>query len=331
MWKIPRYQFAKESEPALINFIKVAKEQATNRNCDLEKATLWQTILPLVEECKNANETQPKSPPVINLCSDEDTEIAPPPQVEPKTCDQKALNDIVCTIKDNVEIENDLPDNVTEYLAKCATTDLAKIFQMLEDSLTSDGIFYLGVSLQNISGDPVRLFCHHLLMPLTKKTCCDKIVNLLEQFSSKYPIIINEECLALVPSLEQHETNIFLQYVKNVNFQTALARDFILSVETLTKNYIIIIDSLLNSQVEYEVLNKLVQLLSNSCEDHQDDKNFGKLLMHTIDVLGPNLVHVEQALKSIIAGHKSALKTKLEMAFKTSYEDSLLFSQSFRD
>ncbi|XP_044264963.1 uncharacterized protein LOC123011545 [Tribolium madens] len=344
MWNIPRYKFSKESEPSLINFIKVAREQVTqNRNCDLKNYVLWKTKLPLDPhlkpkvECDNENTTQ-QDPPTINLCSDEEMEeTVSLPLSESKiveTSNKSTLNDIAYTIQDNVETENDLPENVREYLTKCTNTALEMIFQILDENLTSEGIYYLGVSIQNtISRNLIRLFCHHLLIPLIKKTYCDKIVNLLEQFSLKYPTILNEECLILVQSLEQHESEICLQYMKKLNviFQTVLVRDFIFSIETLTKNYIILIDNLLNNQVEYEALSKLVQLLSNSCEDHHNDKPFGKLLMHTIDVLGPNLVRVEQALKHIIAGHKSIWKTKLEKAFKTSYEDSLLFSQSFRD
>lgn len=114
-------------------------------------------------------------------------------------------------------------------------------------------------------------------------------------------------------------------------FQLLVSRDFILSTEKLDTNDIMLIDNLLNNQVEYEALNKLVKLLSNISEDCISDKNFGKLLMHTIDALGPNLIQVEQPIKHIISGHKSVWKTKLEKAFKTCYEDSLLFSQSFRE
>jgi hypothetical protein len=87
----------------------------------------------------------------------------------------------------------------------------------------------------------------------------------------------------------------------------------------------------LNNQVEYEALNKLVEMLSNIAEDHSRDKSFGKLLMNTVEVLGPNLIRLEQPLKHIIAGHKSIWKSKLEKTFDTCFEDSMMFSQSFRD
>jgi hypothetical protein len=156
---------------------------------------------------------------------------------------------------------------------------------------------------------------------------------LLDQFSSSYATILNEEFVSIMTKLKEEETKMCLQYLKklNPNFQSALVRDFILTVKTLNDNNLIIIESLLNNQVEYEALNKLVEMLSNIAEDHSRDKSFGKLLMNTVEVLGPNLIRLEQPLKHIIAGHKSIWKSKLEKTFDTCFEDSMMFSQSFRD
>ena len=92
-----------------------------------------------------------------------------------------------------------------------------------------------------------------------------------------------------------------------------------------------IVGTLLNHEVEYEALNKFVEMLSTIAEDRDKDKNFGKLLMKVVEVLGPNIVHVEKPLRHIISGHKSVWKSKLQKTFSSCYEDSQLFSQSFRD
>lgn len=93
--------------------------------------------------------------------------------------------------------------------------------------------------------------------------------------------------------------------------------------------YLTLIDQLLSSQVEYEALNKLVELLSNAAERLEKDAVFGKLTMHVIENLGSNLYLVEKPLKHIIAIHTSIWKAKLEKTFKNCFEDTMLFSQSF--
>lgn len=88
---------------------------------------------------------------------------------------------------------------------------------------------------------------------------------------------------------------------------------------------------LINNQIDHETHKKLIEMLSNISEKHSRDKNFGKLLIQLIDALGTNLIHFEQQLKRIIAGHQSIWKSKMEKIMQKNYEDSMLFSQSFRD
>jgi hypothetical protein len=338
---VPRYTFSKEVEPELVNFLKVAEKQKSNKKCNLRSHEVWSKLLALdpnliqkLKECENVNTI-----PTIDLCSQEETEVPAPPENEnveviSQASDKFAISDVAFGIKENLETQNDLSKIAKDNLSKYVSTELEELFDMLNQTLSSEEIFYLGNSLQSIvSNVLINIFCHHLLIPRIKKEYCDKILMLLDQFSSSYATILNEEFVSIMTKLKEEETKMCLQYLKklNPNFQSALVRDFILTVKTLNDNNLIIIESLLNNQVEYEALNKLVEMLSNIAEDHSRDKSFGKLLMNTVEVLGPNLIRLEQPLKHIIAGHKSIWKSKLEKTFDTCFEDSMMFSQSFRD
>ncbi|CAH1364629.1 unnamed protein product [Tenebrio molitor] len=338
---VPRYTFSKEVEPELVNFLKVAEKQKSNKKCKLRSHEVWSKLLALdpnliqkLKECENVNTI-----PTIDLCSQEETEVPARPENEnveviSQASDKFAISDVAFGIKENLETQNDLSKIAKDNLSKYVSTELEELFDMLNQTLSSEEIFYLGNSLQSIvSNVLINIFCHHLLIPRIKKEYCDKILMLLDQFSSSYATILNEEFVSIMTKLKEEETKMCLQYLKklNPNFQSALVRDFILAVKTLNDNHLIIIQSLLNNQVEYEALNKLVEMLSNIAEDHSRDKSFGKLLMNTVEVLGPNLIRLEQPLKHIIAGHKSIWKSKLEKTFDTCFEDSMMFSQSFRD
>ena len=45
---LPRYKFSKEAEPQLLQFLKIATEQKSHKNCNLESYEVWKKLLPLV-------------------------------------------------------------------------------------------------------------------------------------------------------------------------------------------------------------------------------------------------------------------------------------------
>lgn len=100
--------------------------------------------------------------------------------------------------------------------------------------------------------------------------------------------------------------------------------------DNLCENYIIVIDSLLNSEVEFNTLNKLIELMSKQVNDFLKDKLFGKLLLNVLQYLGKNILLVENPLKHIIVKHSSIWKIKIQKLFKTSLEENMILSQSFR-
>jgi hypothetical protein len=49
---VPRYTFSKEVEPELVNFLKVAEKQKSNKKCNLRSHEVWSKLLPLVRFLK---------------------------------------------------------------------------------------------------------------------------------------------------------------------------------------------------------------------------------------------------------------------------------------
>lgn len=107
--------------------------------------------------------------------------------------------------------------------------------------------------------------------------------------------------------------------------------DYILSIDILEDKSLIILTEFLNSETEYETLNRLVRMMLSAADDYCTDKMFGKLLLNTIEYLGTNLMLLEQPLKQIIASHKSIWKAKLDKTFDHCLDDSMMFTQSFRE
>ncbi|KAJ3649118.1 hypothetical protein Zmor_020878 [Zophobas morio] len=344
---LPRYKFSKEAEPQLLQFLKIATEQKSHKNCNLESYEVWKKLLPLDPTLiKQVNEFQTPPVAIIDLCSDEepqpqDVDVPDVPlqsenegEINLSVSSESSISDIVLVIKENLQTQNDVSDTAKEYIGKCCSNDLDLLFKLLDQTLTNEEVYYFGVALQGIITNLLVIpLCHHLLMPKIRKEFCDKLLILLEQFSQNYSSVLEEECLVVLKTLSQDEIAIFLEYMKKLNsrFQATLVRNFILAVEKLDENCLVIVGTLLNHEVEYEALNKFVEMLSTIAEDRDKDKNFGKLLMKVVEVLGPNIVHVEKPLRHIISGHKSVWKSKLQKTFSSCYEDSQLFSQSFRD
>lgn len=85
---------------------------------------------------------------------------------------------------------------------------------------------------------------------------------------------------------------------------------------------------MLNSKIDQATLNKLLNILSNTGAEYIKDKNFGKLLLSLLEVLGQNATNYEQALKHIITEHKSVFKPKLQPAYENIFLESQIFTQT---
>lgn len=90
-------------------------------------------------------------------------------EVIPQASDKFAISDVAFGIKENLETQNDLSKIAKDNLSKYVSTELEELFDMLNQTLSSEEIFYLGNSLQSIvSNVLINIFCHHLLIPRVK-------------------------------------------------------------------------------------------------------------------------------------------------------------------
>lgn len=86
-------------------------------------------------------------------------------------------------------------------------------------------------------------------------------------------------------------------------------------------------EALLSSQVDVDVLTKLIEIMANAASEFCSDNAYGKLLFKVVNSFDRHSPGLEQPLKRILGTHKSIWKIKVEKIVFSWFNDSL--TQSF--
>ncbi|KAJ8926995.1 hypothetical protein NQ314_020556 [Rhamnusium bicolor] len=339
-----RYEFSEENRRYLLHFLKVANEQKSNNHCNINEYKTFKTLFPLDNKFENdLDDYISKQNTIIDITeSDEDSvenvfeqllQQNLPLDENLEKCEQNLsqsiIDDITYSIKENLETQKCLSSSVLCHLEDSNVNQDA-IFSLLSEQLNFEEVLNFGISLKSIpvgSNLLVSYYFRYLLIKKLTLDYSDQLQEVLNEFSVKYSDILLEELTKTLLSTES-QSKVFLQFVTGLNtdFKTKMFRKFIFTCE----NYIGTIEILISSQVEYDSLNRLIEIMSNATNNFNSDKSFGKLLMSVIKFLGKNCALLEQPLKHIIGTHRSIWKAKLQKIFEDCLQDSSVLTQSFR-
>ncbi|KAG5862357.1 hypothetical protein JTB14_018468 [Gonioctena quinquepunctata] len=205
---IPRYDFCKENKSLLIQFMKKARENRSNKFCNAKTYSEMSKILPM----ENMKLFMDNEIPVIDITqSDEEnsetdivgnySDMRMNPQLE-DTLEQSLRNmnettseDILYAIRENLETENILSATVIFNLHK-PNIDLDGIFSFLSKDLSLEEVLHFGLSLNSaIVNNDMIIICYirHLLLKKLSIEYSDQLQSSLNDFCKRYPNILKDE------------------------------------------------------------------------------------------------------------------------------------------
>lgn len=78
--------------------------------------------------------------------------------------------------------------------------------------------------------------------------------------------------------------------------------------------------------MDFDILSKLVNLLSISSDKYHSEKAFGKLVINVLKRTGKNIHLLEQPLRHIISTHKTIWRLKIQKIVEENlYNNSIYF------
>nr|XP_023023014.1 uncharacterized protein LOC111511231 [Leptinotarsa decemlineata] len=256
------------------------------------------------------------------------------PEQSLQNMNETTSDDILYAIKENLETENILSTSVISHLHN-SHVNLESIFSHLTGVLNVEEVLHFGSSLKSevVNNDIISCYVRHLLLKKLSEEFSEQLQSTFNEFCKKYPSILKVEISSILMNTKESCSKVFLQFLDGLadEFKSSILKNFIFSCEDLQLHHISLIDILLNSQVEIESLNKLVEIMSFAADKYTTEKTFGKLLMNALKLLGKNVALLEKPLNHIIASHRSVWKSKIQKIFDENFEDnSMVMTQSFR-
>ncbi|XP_060524492.1 uncharacterized protein LOC132700916 [Cylas formicarius] len=348
-----RHKFSQESRIDLLEFLSLAIEMKTdNANCDLKEYERLKNLFTLDCDTKSHLKSYVhNNKTCIDICLSDEDGYNNVTETHSKTSNSQVANtieevllsqpnvsteDVVYAIKENLVMKGTLPNGVLQNLSKANCGVLEKVFKALADILNMEEVRYLWLSLLDYTGIEdrvVRVCLNLLLLTKVKLEYSEETQNIFSRLGVKHYAILKKQLVNELQELKSQkldQARILLQYISHMsnNFKTDLFREFIFNCDKLHPNYIPVIETLLTTHTEYDLLNKSIEFMSNAATDYSRDKSFGKLLFSVVRLLDKDVIRLEQPLKHILGTHRSIWKTKVDKIVISIFEESL--TQSFR-
>ncbi|XP_018576677.1 uncharacterized protein LOC108915189 isoform X2 [Anoplophora glabripennis] len=332
-----RYEFFKENEEHLLQFLQAAKVR-NKKYCNLmEHQTLSQFLPDFNLQADDLNRKGKYN--VIDLTSSDEEEsfVSNFKQAQInlldvntniKTVNDFTADDMLHLIKEHLQTE----EKLSILPMSSVICNQQKIFSLLS-KLEFEEVLNFGTSLMSLNICSDSIISYYIRYLLLEKLIeySDQLQQLLNDFSIKFSENVLEE---LTQSLLQKGSysKVFLQFVDglNMDFKEKLLRKLVFTCEKFQDNYFPVIELLIVPQIEFDTLNRLFEILSNSENNLNTDKSFGKFLMNLMILLGNNLLSFEQPLKHLIGSHRSIWKAKLQKKIDDCLQENSILSQSIR-
>ncbi|KAJ8984308.1 hypothetical protein NQ317_012279 [Molorchus minor] len=336
-----RYSFDNENKQILLNFLKTAEEHKKNKFCNFSEHKSLSKFICLDESLeRELKDYVSKQNVVIDITEDDDQDQSSSKDIIEfvnenlsiiVNANQSTVNDLIHSIKEYLETEKCISISILNTLIESDVKEI--VFSLLTDILNTEEVLSFGTSLQKANIDNhfvIAYYIKYLLISKLTFEYSDQLQDILNQFSTRYPNITLEELNEVLLNIGDN-CKIVLQFINglNVEFKTCLLKKFVFNCKTFNENYIPVVETLISAHVEYNILNKLIEILSNASGSFINDKSFGKFLVKVVTLLGKNVTSVEQPLRHIIGSHKSIWKSKIQKTFDDCLQDCS-FSQTFK-
>ncbi|KAK9880491.1 hypothetical protein WA026_011732 [Henosepilachna vigintioctopunctata] len=305
-------KFSKESKYALINFANAVKK--SNLFSDMKQYEMWKTV----EMENNLIDLSLQKEEIIDSKQSENfekfvdlTNISLK-HIEGSEIQSLTDEDIETSLKEHLQFKtsNHIPSEVIEVLLKSPPETIEKIFWNLLGTLNSEQIVMFGESLEiHLENDLIiEYFCRCLLMKMTTLFAEDLKAHFL-RLCSKFDFKLIPHIVNTIDNNDKVDIlSLYLTHMEST-LQESLMCELMRS--DFTGKYILIAKCLVNRDMAFSSLKKLMEVMANSVEHYTTDKEYGNLLFKLVTYLGKDSSRVENILRHILINHKSIWRTKL--------------------
>ncbi|KAF5300891.1 hypothetical protein FQR65_LT09054 [Abscondita terminalis] len=283
----PKYKFSKESEPELLEFLKVAHKQNKAARLSPECRKLWEQLLPLDDDVleKIANIQSSEIECIDITESDEEN-------------DQSKIE------KELLETEQTVSEDVLKKICnECSSKQLEDMFVTLSMELNSECIALLLESISMCTCCRERdlvatYFSKYILLSkiINHDVLADQLLNVLLTIIPDAVItdvvqILNEnEDVKQLITIRKH-----LKSLKDDHKSQILAQ-YLKTCTGMEEKRVANILPLITKHADPSVLSAIVTIMYNSAKEFTDEKSFGKLIMEILQVLESNVIKFESQL-----------------------------------
>ncbi|KAL1506873.1 hypothetical protein ABEB36_006155 [Hypothenemus hampei] len=172
----PTSSWSENTKPDLINFLKLANQNKTNKYCNIEEYNRLKKFFPLDEEIKKTLSTTEPIDYIDITNSDEEnicSNVIVPPINEIKDCStNETTSNFKELIMDYLRVEENIPETLFEEILKLSHETREELFQSLvkEISLEELGTFWNSFNIRrNIRECIIKNFINTLFLPMIKQ------------------------------------------------------------------------------------------------------------------------------------------------------------------
>ncbi|KAK4883890.1 hypothetical protein RN001_000161 [Aquatica leii] len=336
------YKFSKESELELLQFLKVASEQANQSSLSLELTDLWQKFLPIDKDvltklltikhsetdCIDITSSDEEIIVHDNLKKPDESLLATQSIVNKTKLNVSTTADLMDGVKELLETEDTLSEDIIKQFGReCSSEQLQNVFELFSKELSTDCIFKLWNTISSCNSNERDVVATYF----SRYILCSKIVNkdtfvkdLLNAMFNKVPDIVAIDLVrVLVETTDNRQLIIIRKHldVLSDNQKNRLLQEFLKSCSDLKEKHIDSILCLVTKQTDLNNLNSVVVMMYNLAKEFATEKTFGKLIMEILPILGTNIIKYESQMKHIIDSHKSVYESQINKIFNGFLQD----------
>ncbi|KAK5648754.1 hypothetical protein RI129_003646 [Pyrocoelia pectoralis] len=334
----PTYTFSEKSEPELLEFFKVVANQ-TPEPVPVELKELWEQVLPMdngilekiasvksskVVECLEINDSDGED--VLNeiRLSTQNDQLA-------SNIASTSTDDFVDGVKELLEGEDILSEDVIKNMAIYLPDQLEEIFISLSNDLNSQSVWKLWKSISNskcIERDLVTSYFSKYILTQKMLTNDHIVEELLQEMFETLPCVVSTTLANGLVNMDVKDLTIIRKHIQELpdGYRNILLKQFLKTCTTLQAQHIPSISCLVSKCSDADNLNIITELMYKNAKEFSSDKNFGKLIIDIVSILGNRIISYESHLKHVITIHKSIYESQARKMFENCLNEQRLNS-----
>lgn len=338
---LPTYTFSEQSEPELLEFFKVVANQSSEP-VPVQLKELWEQVLPMdkgilekiasvkssnVVECVEIYDSDGEDVSNeirLSTQNDQSYELA-------SNIASTSTDDFVDGVKELLEGEDILSEDVIKKMAIYLPNQLEEIFISLSNDLNSQSVWKLWKSISNskyMERDLVTSYFSKYILTQKMLTNDHIVKELLQEMFETLPYVVATTLGNDLVNMDVKDLTIIRKHIQVLpdGYRNILLKQFLKTCTTLQTQHIASISCLVSKCSDADNSNIITELMYKNAKEFSSDKNFGKLIIEIITILGNKIINYESHLKHVITIHKSIYESQARKLFENCLNEQRLNS-----